>query len=359
MKRLDSYLARTITMTMLMAEFGLLGIMTIFTFLEQVQDIKNNYDMTAVLMFCLYSMPRMFYEVIPYSALIGCLAGLGMLANNSELIVMRAAGVSTWSICLSAVKPTLLLVILGLLVGEYVLPGVETIARNDRTKAITGNDKITPAYGLWYREGNVYMHFDQVGPGDVLDGVSHYYFDGNHDLKRTLFAKRAVYHNVSDNEKYWLMEDVVVTDIYPDHTDSKKLASLRWNTRIEPNLLKTEVLVSPDKMSIAELRRKIDYMRHQGLNSGQFEVGYWQKLMQPLATVGLVFIAISFIFGPLRESTMGMRVVAGLVIGILFKFVQDLLSPASLVYGFPPFVAIMLPIAACFAIGYVLMRRAS
>lgn len=359
MKTLDSYLARTITLTMFTAAIALLGVMTIFTFLEQVQDIENNYDLTAVMMFCLYSMPRMFYEVIPYSALIGCLAGLGLLANNSELVVMRAAGVSTWSISLSAVKPTLLLVILGLLVGEYVLPGVETTARNDRARALSGADEITPAYGLWYREGNVYMHFDQVGPGGVLGGVSHYYFDDDHHLQRTLFARRAVYHDVSQKERYWLMEDVVITDIFPDHTESRQLASLRWNTRLEPDLLQTEILVSPDKMSISELRKKIDYMRHQGLNSGQFEVGYWQKLLQPLATVGLVFVAISFIFGPLRESTMGMRVVAGLIIGILFKFIQDLLSPASLVYGFPPLVAILLPIATCFAIGYVLLRRAS
>lgn len=359
MKKLDSYLARTVTLTMLLAEFGLLGVMTIFTFLEQVEDMKNNYDMHAVIMFCLYSLPRMFYEVIPYSALIGCLAGLGLLANTSELLVMRAAGISTWSISLSAVKPTLLLVILGLLVGEFVLPGVEQTARNDRARALSGQAQISPSYGLWYREGNVYMHFDEVSPGGVVGGVSHYYFDDNHNLKRTLFAKRAVFHNVRAGEKYWLMENVVVTDIYPDHTEAHHLVSMRWNTRLEPDLLNTESLVQPDKMSIRELRKKIDYMRHQGLNSGKFEIGYWQKLLQPLATVGLVFIAISFIFGPLRESTMGMRVVAGLIIGILFKFVQDLLSPASLVFGFPPLIAILIPIFGCFIIGYFLLRRAS
>lgn len=359
MRKLDSYLARTVTVTMLLAEFALLGVMTIFTFLEQVEDMKNNYDMHAVIMFCLYSLPRMFYDVIPYSALIGCLAGLGLLANTSELLVMRAAGISTWSISLSAVKPTLFLVILGLLVGEFVLPGVEQTARNDRARALSYTGRISPSYGMWYREGNVYMHFDEVNPGGVVSGVSHYYFDGDHNLTRTLFAKRAVFHNVRSNDKYWLMEDVVVTDIYPDHTETHHMASMRWNTRLEPDLLNTESLVQPDKMSIRELRKKINYMHNQGLNPGKFEIGYWKKLLQPLATVGLVFIAISFIFGPLRESTMGMRVVAGLIIGILFKFVQDLLSPASLVFGFPPLVAILIPILGCFAIGYFLLRRAS
>jgi lipopolysaccharide export system permease protein len=56
---------------------------------------------------------------------------------------------------------------------------------------------------------------------------------------------------------------------------------------------------------------------------------------------------------------MGMRVIMGLVIGILFKFVQDLLSPASMVFGFSPIIAIIIPIAICFIVGYPLMRRAS
>lgn len=346
-------------MTMLVAEVGLLGIMTIFTFLEQVQDMSNDYNMMGVFMFCIYSVPRMFYQVIPYAALIGCLAGLGLLANNSELIVMRASGVSTWSIAMSAVKPTLLLVVLGMLVGEYVLPGVETTARNNRQQELRGNDEIAPAFGVWYREGNVYMHFDEVGPDGKLQGVTLYYFDGHHNMTRTLYAQRAVYHRVSGHKNYWVLENIRITNIFPNHTDTRKLKHMRWNIDLQPGLLQTELLVSPDKMSIRELRRKIDYMERQGLNSGKYQVGFWQKVLEPFAIVGLVFVAISFIFGPLRESTMGMRVVTGLIIGILFKFVQDLLSPASLVYGFSPFVAIALPIAVCFVIGFVLMRRAS
>ena len=100
-------------------------------------------------------------------------------------------------------------------------------------------------------------------------------------------------------------------------------------------------------------------MRSQGLNSGKFELGFWSKLFQPVASLSLVFVAISFIFGPLRETTMGMRVVSGLIVGILFKFMQDLLSPASLVYGFPPVVATLVPIAVCLGAGYYLLKRAS
>lgn len=360
MKRLDFYVAKTVATTIMLAVLGLVGMLAIFTFLEQMGDVDNDYTVFNVGRFVLFSLPRLFYETVPYSALIGCLAGLGMLASTSELLVMRTAGVSTWSIAWSAMKPALVLVMFGLFIGEYVLPDFERVARMDRVRALSDENKITPKFGFWYREGNVYMHFDEVGQGGVLEGVSHFYFNKENDrqLEKTMFAERAVYHDMDDGENYWLFENVITTEITENQSFTHEYTSLPWYTKLTPDLLNTEILVQPDKMSIRELNAKIEYMRAEGLNSSKFELGFWGKVLQPIATVGLVLVAISFVFGPLRESTMGMRVVSGLIIGISFKFIQDLLSPASLVFGFPPVVAILIPIVICFTAGYVLLRRA-
>ncbi|MDA9049781.1 LPS export ABC transporter permease LptG [Pseudomonadales bacterium] len=359
MGRLDFYVAQTIMKTMLLAIVGLLGILMIFTFLEQIEDVSDSYRVIDLLLFVLFSAPRMFYETVPYAALIGCLAGLGTLANNSELIVMRAAGVSIWSITLSAMKPTLVLILVSLYVGEYLLPGIERIAVSNRDKAVSGDREAVPSSGLWYREGGVFMHFDEVGQSGVIGGVAHYHFDAEQRLTSILRADRGVYHDVRPGEKYWLLETVVTTRFSDDKTVIETAPSYQWNTGLTPSLLINEVLVRPDKMSIRELSAKVDYMRNQELNGMKFELGFWHKVLQPLATLSLVFVAISFIFGPLRESTMGMRVVTGLVTGIVFKFIQDLLSPASLVFGFPPFIAVVIPIIICFSAGYFLLRRAA
>ncbi|MFN3239535.1 MAG: LPS export ABC transporter permease LptG [Pseudomonadales bacterium] len=358
MKRLDLYLGGTVGMMIIMASLGLVGILGIFTFLEQVEDMRNNYTTAKVLLYVLQSVPRMFYETLPYAALIGCLAGLGVLANNSELVVMRAAGVSTWSIAFSAMKPALLLVLFGLYVGEFILPDVERSARVNRERAMSVEESFSPQRGVWYREGNVFMRFELI-QGGVIDGVTHYYYDDNRQLTRSMYAARAVFHDVSESNRYWLMENVTLTEF--DEVREARVSqktSLRWDTGLEPQLLNAEQLVQPDKMSITELDNKISYMKAQGLNSAKFELGYWRKMLQPVATLALVFVAISFIFGPLREATMGMRVVSGLVIGIVFKFVQDLLAPASIVFGFSPVIATVIPIGICLIAGFFLLRRA-
>ena len=358
MSRISSYIGLTVITMTLLASAGLISLFVIFTFLDQMNDIAQDYNLIAVIKYVSYSIPRMFYETVPYAALIGSLTGLGILASNSELIIMRTAGISTWQIAIATMKPALAFVVAGFLVGELILPDLERAARVSREKATEGD--ITPQGGFWYREGNRYMHFNTVSHEGVLGNINQYFLDDKQRLHKTLWAESASHtaQTESDDTSYWRMKNVIVTDLdnsnRPEH-----LPELKWQSRLTPELISTEILVEPDKMSINELRRKISYMESQGLNTDKFQLGFWTKTFQPIASLSLVFLAISFIFGPLRETTMGRRVVSGLVTGIVFKFVQDLLSPASLVFGFPPFIATATPILICLVSGYVLLRRAN
>ena len=352
MKQLDRYLATTVATTMAISSLGLVALFVIFTFLDQIEDVKNNYTLLSVAQYVSYSGPRMFYETLPYAALIGCLTGLGLLAGNSELIVMRSAGISTWQITWATLKPALALVFIGLLVGELLLPDFERTARLLRENAMEYD--ITPRGGFWYRESNQYMHFSSVSPEGELRNINKYGADG-YALTHTLWAESASYR---EGQGDWLLKNVTITNL-SDDLAGETIPEMVWETTLTPELLNTEILVEPDKMSILELWRKIRYMQSEGLNTGRFELGFWTKTFQPLASLSLVFVAISFIFGPLRESTMGMRVVSGIVTGILFKFLQDLLSPASLVFGFPPMLATLIPIMICLAAGVLLLKRAN
>lgn len=352
MNQLDWYISRTLATFTLAASMGLVGFFVIFTFLEQLEDIRNNYTMATIAAYVAYSVPRMFYETLPFAVLIGSLAGLGLLANNSELVVMRTAGVSTWRIAAATLKPALVFVIAGMLIGETMLPRFESTARLLRENALEGT--INTAAGYWYRQDDEYMHFETVDDGN-LGGVSRYYIAEDLSLQQSLWAQSGTY--VRGEDGYWLLKNVVISALDEEQITERRVDNLRWDINLTPEILNTDILVEPSKMSMVELNRKIEHLSAQELNTGKFELGFWSKIFQPLATLALVFVAISFIFGPLREATMGMRVVSGLITGIVFKFVQDLLSPASLVFGFPPVIASLLPILLCIVLGVVLLRR--
>ena len=355
MSRLDLYIGHRIALMILTASFGLISLFVIFTFLDQMEDLDEGYTLSEVLRYVSYSVPRIFYETLPFAVLIGCLTGLGILATNGELIVMRCAGVSTWKIFWSATKPALILILFGVFIGELLLPDFERTARVLKENAT--EDEITPQGGFWYREQDIFMHFNSVSHLGDLKDIHQYLINDQNNLYQTRWANSAQY--IKKDDGYWLMKDIVVTYLDDPEMRVKRLDTLIWRTELTPDILSAEILVEPDKMSMTELWRKISYMSSQELNTSKFELGLWSKLLQPLASLSLVFVAVAFIFGPLRETTMGMRVVTGLVIGILFKFVQDLLSPASLVFGFPPLIATLVPIATCAIIGYILIRRAN
>jgi lipopolysaccharide export system permease protein len=127
---------------------------------------------------------------------------------------------------------------------------------------------------------------------------------------------------------------------------------------LSPELLNILVL-DPQDLSISGLWRYASYLKKQGLNAGDYELAFWNKLLQPLTIMGMVLVAISFIFGPLRNVTMGFRVFVGVMVGIVFRTAQDILGPSSMVYGFDPIYASLLPIGVCFLAGtYMLTRRA-
>jgi lipopolysaccharide export system permease protein len=128
-------------------------------------------------------------------------------------------------------------------------------------------------------------------------------------------------------------------------------------SNVTPRILALEN-VAPSQLALDDLLDYTRFLRSQGEDVAAFELATWRKLSQPLSVAALVLVAISFVFGPLREGTMGFRIFAGVMVGVLFRLGQDLLGPSSLVFGFPPLYAALLPVLVCIGVGTLLLRRA-
>lgn len=352
MNKLNRYVSKTIYASILMVLCVLLGIDTIAGVIDEMADLSGNYNFLAALRFVVFSIPGNVFDLLPFAALVGCLAGLGSLATNSELVVMRSAGVSTGRLVWMVMRPALVIMFAGMLVSEYIAPHTESIAKSERAKALRKTEIAVSRHGLWHREGNQFMHFNVVQPNGVLYGVTIYRFDTERRLLSTLSAERAIYQS-----DHWVLEDVSESRMQTHRIDVEDTASKRWNTELSPELLNILVL-DPLDLSIEGLWQYSSYLQGQGLNSGLYRLAFWKKILQPLSSVTLVLIAISFIFGPLREVTMGYRIFIGVLVGIVFRTAQDMLAPASLVYGFQPIYASLVPILVCMAVGFWFLHRA-
>lgn len=354
MRLLSDYCGKFVLGAILLVLLIVVAIDSIAALVDGLGEIRNDFTFRAVLAHVALTMPSRIYEYVPLSSLIGCLIGLGVLANNSELTIMRTAGVSLLQIIGFTLRPVVFLIIAAMLMGEYIVPFTEQFAESRKMFLRSGKDMQELDGGIWNREGREFMHFNAVYPGGVLFGVSRYSFDHEQRLQQASFAERATYQEGG----YWLEEKGKVTTFLSDRTLVSSFSTRKWQSGMTPDLLRL-VVVPPKSLGLQDLAEYSHYLQSEERDSSRYELAFWSKALQPLTIAGLVLVAISFIFGPLRESTMGYRVFAGVIAGVVFRTAQDMLGPASLVFGFSPLIAVLAPAAVVALLGLLMLRRAA
>lgn len=353
MRILSRYIAIAVVSAILLVLLVIVSIDAIGAIIDGMGDLTKAFTFKELLVYVGLTLPARLYENLPMASLIGCLIGLGMLGNNSELVVMRASGVSLLRIVWYVAKPVMVLVVLGALMGEYLVPITDQYADSRRMMLKAGQTSQETKSGLWNKEGNDFLHFNAVYPGGVLYGVTRYHFDEQHRLLEASFAKRAAFQG-----EHWLEEKGVITRFLGDKTTTDSFVSRKWETDLSPDLLHL-VASEPESLAMRSLYGYSRYLDDQGQKSDSYRLAFWRKALQPFIILSLVLIAISFVFGPLRQVTMGYRIFTGVVVGLVFRTSQDLLGPASLVFGFSPFLGVFIPGLICALIGIYLLKRAA
>ena len=355
MRLIDAHIRNNVLLSMLVVLGLTFSLDFIFTLTDELgRGGSQDYTASDALLYTLRIMPTGIYEMLPFTALGGALIGLGVLASNNELVVIQAAGVSTWRIVWSVMKPTIGIMILSLVLGEYVAPRLQQTAQSELALIQSGGLGLSSSSGDWRKIGNEFIHINVILPGGTeLRGITRYELDENRRLRTSSFASSARYSEDSQGQ-YWQLNNVRETEFGLASIAVNEYESLAWRIELSPELLSV-LLVEPERQSISGLYRFAEYFRGEGLESDSYFLAFWKKLLQPLATASLVLVAISFVFGPLRSVTMGARVF--IAIGIGFTIAQRVLGPASLLYGFSPVIAVMIPIVVCFVTGVYLLRR--
>jgi len=306
MSKINRYLFRTIFFSVLVVLLVLCVLSMLAKIIDDLDALGGNYNFLELLIYVILRLPENINEFMPFAALVGSLIGLGGLASSSELTAIRAAGVSLLQITLAVIKPIIVLIGFSLVLAEYVVPISDAYAEDRRAEKRNQNrGALLSQSGLWNKEKNEFMHFNRVQANGRLQGVTRYQFDEQNQLKATSFAKTVTYVG-DDAGNYWLEENIIETTFKDGATEQKRYTSRQWNNQLSPELL-TILTQDTENLAISRLSRYIDYLKQQSLDAAQYQLAFWNKVLQPLAIISLVLIAISFVFGSLREVTMGYR----------------------------------------------------
>jgi len=350
---LSRYINTQVIKSILLVLLLLVGIQSFIQLAAQLQDVgKGEYGWGLAFLFVPLMLPSDIYQLFPMAALIGSLMGLGRLASRSELIVMRASGLSKAQIVRSVLMGVFILLILITLVGEWLGPIARDKALSLKNEALSNGQTLSTKHGMWVKDHRNFLHIRNVLSVDQISGITRYRFDKKHNLVLASYASFGQYAGGK-----WKFYDVDQSEIFIDHVNKKHFKEQEWPFKIDPSHLGIHE-IDPNQLSFLQLNDYIHFRKHSGFGVGIFEFVFWKRIFQPLGTLVMILLAVPFIFGPLRSVPMGARIVSGVVIGFVFYILNQFFGPISLVYQLPPVVAAAAPVFLFALVGsYLLLFR--
>lgn len=337
MKILDRYIGKSVITGVLSVLAVLLALDALIGFASESDYIGHKqYTAWHAIGYVLLKMPQQMYELFPMITLLGTMLGLGALANNSELVVIRAAGVTTIQLVASIMKTALLLMFIALFIGEVIAPPAVQYAKLKRVKAMETRVSLNTDYGLWARDGETFINVRRVETDGRLTGITMYRFSQRNDLQEITHARHAK-HDGQD----WYLYHVEITNMEKE-LGVKKLKRMQWTTLLSPDLVSV-VSVAPENLAIWNLQSYIQYLEENSLDTSLYKLSFWSKIFMPLTIAAMVLIAIPFVLGSLRHAGIGQRILIGFLGGLVFYLVNRLSGQMGIVYGIPPFLSASTP----------------
>ncbi len=349
---LAKHVTKTTALTMLGTLLILAFLFVLFSYVGELSSLKKGYGAWDAFKYVLWDAPRNINRIIPIAALIGAVLGLSSLASNSELIVMRAAGVSLWKIVSWVMRPALVLVILSMVMMQWIVPYSSEHAKSvksQRSVAALGEVR-----GYWSREGQRFVYIDYANSKGSLSRVQVINFNDNKYLDSIVMAEQGQF--IKNGE--WTLENTTQLNIQQSGNSSfKAIQQQDLPLALQPKYVHM-VTLDPEDLAPSELVSFLQYMNKYSQVPKTYQLAFWKIIGSPFTLLALVLIACSFIFGPLRQQSMGFRLVIALFVGLGFYYLQDFLGYASLVYSPSPAWFVFVPISLMFGVGSYLLYRA-
>src|ERR1700724_1164888 len=297
MSVLDRYIVRAILGSVLLVMLVLLALGALFVFIDQQDDIgTGHYTALGAFWYTLLNLPQLAYELLPITALIGALLGLGSLARGSELTVIRATGVSIARLAGAA----LLLILFEVLLGEFLAPPLQQAAREHKAFSKLANVSFGGGSGAWVRDGDLILNVAGQSSERQFGSMQIFELSPQHRLLALGHAQRAV----AGARGTWALSDYTESRFEDDSITTRPPAQRLLASNVSAGFLGLAV-EDPKQLTSRALWRLISYYRTNALDTREYLFAFWSRIARTVAVVFSVLLAIPFVLGSLRSAGAG------------------------------------------------------
>ncbi len=297
-------------------------------------------------------VPQLIARFLPFAVLLGTLITLATLNQNSEIISMKAAGISAHQIIAPLILASLLIAALSFVFNERIVTRATATLEDweavdygplPKDQGVLSN--------VWVRHEDDLISAKTVigtGPATRLSDVTVYDRAGG-VLRSMITARSAV-----PAEGGWRLADAERYDV--DSNRAEKFPTLIAARGTDPDQF-TLSSVDPAEQDFRTLQDSIEDLKVAGRPTGALEAGLWHKISGPLSAVLMPLLAAVAAFGLARSGQLFLRAVIGMALGFAY-FVVDNFALAMGNFGaYPPLLAAWAPFALFLLVGETVLIR--
>lgn len=353
---INRYLLREFSKMAAAATTGFLLLFVVIDFFERADEfLKYKASAEEILLYYLYSVPKIFLLTSPVAILLAVLITVSLRARANEFTALFSGGISIWKACAPILAGCAFFSILSLACSETLAPWTNRKAR-EIVQAAVAPGKVEAQFSLnryWVRGENGILSAQVIHPGkQELSGFQYLEVNKDFRLVRRIDARSATF--LSDGK--WVLRRGTERR-FPGDLVAVPFAEREF---FFPETLQAflEGEAPPEEMTYAHLS---DYIRDsiaRGYDVRHYEVDLHAKLSYPLLNLIVSLVAIPFALRSPRSGGVWRSIGAGLFIG----FACWVLLSSSLSLGkkglLPPLLAAWFPGLAIASAGAFLFRRA-
>ena len=308
-----------------------------------------------ILQYASLRLPQLVSRFLPYSVLLATLITLVTLNQNSEVVAMKAAGLSAHQV-LSPLLLTAALVSL----GSFAFNERVVTRANATLKAWESAEygPIPPAQTGGVRSSVYLIDGDNIltaatltGTGEniVLTGVTWYARAPGGIIREQIRSARATYAGPG-----WRLENPVKFDVAGAVTE--RPAAVVVGQTLTPDRIMLQS-IDPDAQSFWELSHSIDTYAAAGRNTDEMRAKWWHRLSGPLSALLMPLLGSIAAFGLARSGQLFVRAIIGMALGFAYFVVDNAALAMGSFGGYPPLLAAWAPFVLFLLLGETVLIR--
>lgn len=298
-------------------------------------------------------IPQLISRFLPYSVLLATLITLVTLNQNSEVVAMKAAGLSAHQVLSPLLLTAAVVAVISFGFNERIVTRANaTIKAWEAVEYGPIPEDSGVRANVYMTDGeNILTAASLTGAGEQIEltNVTWYTRAPGGIIREQVRAPRATYASPG-----WQLEDAKRFDV--GSAETEEMQTLVVGETLTPGQIDLQS-VDPDGQSFWELSQTIDAFEAVGRRTTEMRAKWWHRISGPLSALLMPLLGSIAAFGLARSGQLFVRAVIGMALGFAYFVVDNAALAMGSFGGYPPFLAAWAPFFLFLLVGETVLIR--